>query len=88
MKILIPEEAKRTSSLIGRKCRAEFIKVLRIQDRDGNEIQECEGWRDNDLVYRIGEVQHADKYDSDIRVECTNGIHFFMTKKEAEDWVK
>jgi hypothetical protein len=88
MKILVPGESKRMNSLIGRKCRAEFIKVLEIQDLKGNALQECKGWRDNELVYRIGGVQHADKFDDDIRIECTNGIHYFMTRKEAEEWAK
>lgn len=26
------------------------------------------------------------KSNSDIRVECTHGIHFFLTREEAEKW--
>jgi hypothetical protein len=73
---MIPAKAKRTSSLIGRKCRAEFVKVL-----DGDGVGIFDG-----TVYKKGVIVKADKYSDDIREECTSGIHFFMTKKEAEDY--
>jgi hypothetical protein len=38
------------------------------------------------LEYKEGEVVYADAFNDDIRVDCTSGIHFFMTKKEAEEW--
>ncbi len=33
-----------------------------------------------------GKTGKADKFDGDIRKECTNGIHFFMTEREAKEW--
>jgi hypothetical protein len=41
---------------------------------------------DMDTIYKAGVVVHPDKYDDDIRVECTHGIHFFITRKEAEEY--
>jgi len=38
------------------------------------------------LEYRVGELVYPDSYDPDIRVECTHGIHFFLTREEAESW--
>ncbi len=84
VKLLIPAEAKRTSSLIGRKCRASKVKVLAIWDKDGNPIKKCGGWDDSSFIYRVGRVRKPDSYDPDIRVECSHGIHFFVTKEEAE----
>ena len=75
IKLEIPSKAKRTSSLIGRKCRAEYVRVLEGSGRSG---------RGGD--YKEGEIVYPDSYDDDIRVECTNGIHFFMTRKEAEEY--
>ncbi len=80
IKILIPEDAKRTSTLVGRKCRASYVLVL---EGSGNSPTHTQ----NALEYKEGEIVVADSYDDDIRIECTNGIHFFMTRKEAEDWV-
>ena len=78
IKILIPEDAKRTSTLVGRKCRASHVLVL---EGSGNSHTH------NALEYKESEIVVADSYNDDIRVQCTNGIHFFMTRKEAEDWV-
>jgi hypothetical protein len=76
-KLLVPAEAKRTSTLVGRKCRAEWVEVL----------SGC-GWdkHTGKTEYVAGKPVHPDKYDGDIRVECTHGIHFFMTRKEAEEY--
>ncbi len=38
------------------------------------------------MYYYKGAIVEADSFDDDIRLECTNGIHFFMTKEEAEEW--
>ena len=80
IKISIPASAKRTSSLIGRKCRAEYVKVISGPGCGG--FSPTKG----NSIYNKGEVIYADKFDPDIRTECTNGIHFFMTKEEAEQW--
>jgi hypothetical protein len=73
-KLKIPADAKRVGGLIGRKCRAEFVVVLAgagSSQRGG-------------VVYRVGETVKPDKYDPDPRVECSGGIHFFITRAEAE----
>ena len=75
----IPAEAKRTSSLVGRKCRAEFVKVL---EGNGKSLT-----ADNPIEYAVGKITRADSFDDDIRVECTNGIHFFITRQEAEEYI-
>ena len=79
IKLLIPEDAQRTSTLVGRKCRASYVKVL-----EGSGVSLTYSTK---LEYKEGEFVYPDKYDDDIRVECTHGIHFFMTKKEAETWM-
>ena len=88
-KIKIPAKAKRTSCLISRKCRAEYAKVLQIYDNNGKPVQDelsVGGWYDKSFKYKKGETVTADKFDDDIRKECTRGIHFFMTRKEAEQF--
>ena len=84
--LLIPAGAKRTASLVGRKCRAEYAVVKAIYDGDGNSIDSCYGWYDEEFIYTVGATVKPDEYDDDIRVECAQGIHFFQTKEEAEDW--
>jgi hypothetical protein len=83
IKLLIPADAQRMTSLVGRKCRADKAMVLEIKDVEGNEIAECGGWKCNDFIYRKGEMAIPDSYDPDIRIECSHGIHFFITRQEA-----
>ncbi len=78
--IMIPSEAKRTSSLVGRKCRAEYVVVIDGEGVGGFDMHSLS------IQYLKGETIRPDSYDDDIRVECTHGIHFFMTKKEAEEY--
>ena len=78
IKILIPEDAERMNSLVGRKCRASKCVVL--------EGPEGVALHDRSTRYTVGETVVPDKYDGDIRVECTHGIHFFITRKEAVEY--
>ncbi len=80
IRIMIPDDAKRTNSLTDRKCRASKVIVL-----DGDGVGGT-GTYYPSLVYGEGDVIECEDYDDDIRVECTKGIHFFMTKEEAEEW--
>ena len=84
-RLLIPEDASRTSSLVGRKCRAEFVQVVSITGADGVEYTDGISKHDG-TVYTVGEVVFPDSYNDDIRVECTNGIHFFITRAEAVNY--
>lgn len=83
-KLMIPSESKRTATPTGRKCRAEYAQVIElIGAREKVFSVSC--W-DNKTVYKVGEIVRPDSYNDDIRVECTNGIHFFLTREEAEEY--
>jgi hypothetical protein len=73
--LLIPAEAKRTASLVSRKCRAEYVVVV-----GGEGVSR----HDKSIVYKVGETVRPDYYNDDIRIDCTSGIHFFQTREEAE----
>jgi len=81
VKLQIPAKAQRVGGLTGRKCRAEWVKVLDIIGSDSGSSYYTENTK-----YQIGGTVKPDKFDDDIRVECTNGIHFFLTRKEAEEY--
>ena len=74
----IPEGARRTACLTSRKCRAERLMVLYIEDREPVIA--------NGTLYREGYPAIPDSYDDDIRIECTHGIHVWLTKAEAVAW--
>ena len=83
------EDARRTSSLVGRKCRAEYVEVRAIYRPDGTEARD--GWsglhqEEHRAHYVVDQITKADGWDDDIRVECAPGIHFFISRKEAEEY--
>jgi hypothetical protein len=78
----IPADAKRVSQPKSRKCRAEFVKVLAIHTAAGHVCKTGEALHDG-TKYAVGEIVRPDNYNDDIREECTNGIHFYITKREA-----
>ena len=86
LKLEIPAESPRVSTLTGTKCRAKRVKVLEAFDRLRNSVQEVgfESLYDHTFVYRLGEVVEVKDFDDDIRIACTQGIHFFSTRGEAE----
>jgi hypothetical protein len=75
--LVIPHDARRTASLIGNKCRAEFAFVLEGSGFSGHEPS---------FQYIEGEMVRSGSYDDDIRHECRPGIHFFCTREEAEEY--
>jgi hypothetical protein len=81
--LLIPDGARRTSSLVGRKCRAERVRVLKGNGHSPTAGQDITAG--DILEYREGDLVKADSFDDDIRVECSHGIHFYMTWREAEE---
>jgi len=88
VKILIPSKAKRLNKPGSRKCRAEFVKTINIYNSDGSKCKDTKtkGTHDNKLIYEIGKPTYPNKFNDDIRLECSNGIHFFITRQEAIDW--
>ena len=85
VKLLILANAKR-SSAFGRKCRCSAAKVVEITNVHGDQISEAVSCRDSRFVYRVGEIVSVDDFDDDRKNECSTGIHFFITRQEAEDY--
>lgn len=78
MKLLIPKEAKR-SNATGRKCRAEFADVLEIIG-----AEEAVSMHDSNFTYKVGQRVVPSSWEENRFIECGGGIHFFITKSEAE----
>lgn len=89
-KLKIPANAKR-SSATSRSCRCSRAKVLEIlaEDDEGNyTIPVDEGYSMHyDFKYTVGEYVRSDKWDNDRWNEDSNGIHFFVTRKEAINYI-
>ncbi len=82
VKLRVPPAAKRTGNILNRKCRAEWVEVLEVQGAESatveNEYGKCE--------YRAGQVTKPHDYCHDGFRDCRPGIHFFLTRQEAEEW--
>jgi hypothetical protein len=80
VKLRIPEEAKR-SSAFGRKCRAEYADVLEVIG-----AEKGLSMHDARTEYVAGSRVMPDSFSDDWQEECAPGIHFFLTKLEAENY--
>lgn len=80
-KLAIPENAKRVNAIGSRKCRADKALVLEIVGFGGAADYDK---HTGTLLYRVGEWVFPDKFDDSPFEECSNGIHFFLTREEAE----
>ena len=76
-KLYIPEDAERVGGYTGRKCRAS--KAIVIEGSGPSKY-------DSSFTYEPGKTVIPAAWDNDPRVECSSGIHFFITRKEAEEY--
>jgi hypothetical protein len=83
--LLIPAKAKRTCNLKSRKCRAEYAKVLAIFDGNKRALT-GNSQHDHSFIYKVGKIVRPDKYDNNFLEDCSNGIHFFISRYEAENY--
>jgi len=83
----IPEDARRTSAVGSIKCRCDKAEVMAIEQIDGKEdeepVTEVCSLRDLRFKYRLCETVTEPNYDGNRSVECSRGIHFFMSKLDA-----
>ena len=88
VKLLIPADAQR-SNATGRKCRASTVRVLDLQDKQGNSLPPdttAYSGHDTDFTYKKGETVHVENFDTNRWNECAPGIHFFITRIEAVEY--
>jgi hypothetical protein len=85
VRLLIPTDARR-SSAFSRKCRAEFVRVLDVFDGDKPSTEPAISSYSQATVYEVGKIVRCDQWDEDFANECSGGIHFFITRLEAENY--
>ena len=86
VKLLIPEDAKRSSATTN-KCRCDKAKVLEIIDLTTNvHLDKIINEEYAKCVYRVGKMVYPDKFDKNRWEECSHGIHFFINKQEAVEY--
>ena len=80
VKLAIPSKSRR-SNASGRKCRAEYVKVLEIFG-----AAKAISQHDINTTYEVGKIVRCDNWNEDRWTECGGGIHFFITRIEAENY--
>lgn len=86
VKLLITDDALRSSATT-RKCRANKVKVLEILSIDKKEsFEKAVSIQNPYFEYIVGETIEINDFDKDRWNECSSGIHFFITRKEAEQY--
>jgi hypothetical protein len=75
--LMVPADARRVNAYSSRKCRAEFAYVI---------AGELGGKAHGGFKYDHYGLVTPDSFDPDPRIECSHGIHFFMTREEAENY--
>ena len=84
IKLAIPVDAKRLSAT-SRKCRCDKAKVLAIEELDGENsgLEDIRSSYDKKFIYRLGKTAKVKNFCEDRWQECSEGIHFFITREEA-----
>ena len=88
LKIEILQDARRSSSN-SRKCRCDKAKVLEIQNLYGDiaNVKEVKSNYNKNFIYRLGEIVEEPNFCEDRWNECAEGIHFFINRQEAVEYM-
>jgi len=96
VKLGVFEDSKIARSQIDGKCRADKCRVLAIgkivkvgediwYDFSHSEATSCVHISSSGFKYLLGKTVKVDDFDSDLKVVCVPGIHFYLTQEEALD---
>ena len=90
VKLEIPTDAKRSSAIGSKKCRCNKAQVLAIENIDGTpaEVTSVRSWYETGFIYTLGETVEEELFDENRFIECSTGIHFFMTREEAVQYLR
>jgi len=80
VKLLVKSDTPRSSATT-RKCRAKEVTVLEVFGAMCGVSK-----HDGKTLYEKGCVVECDTWGEDRWNECVGGIHFFITRQEAEDY--
>lgn len=77
-----------------RASKAKVVKIRKIEvdfktynKKLGKTISVAYSEHDPDFKYEVGKtVEPVNNFDDSPEIECSSGIHFFMTVKEAKEW--
>jgi hypothetical protein len=68
------------------KLRTTGFNLDKIFHDSFTSINKCHSLHDSKYEYTLGAMHKPDKFDSNEHYTCTNGLHFFTDKKNAEEY--
>jgi len=80
----IPADAHRVNAYSSRKIRVSSLVVGEISGTPNGRPRT--GTHNPGLDYQPGAVLSVSDFDPDPRVECSRGLHVWLTREEAEAW--
>lgn len=87
VQLLVPEDARRVSGTTN-EVRVDKAKVLTIKSVDYREsYEEAQSYVDENFMYRKGEMVYAGNFVPERFIESGGGIHVWMTREEAIDYL-
>ena len=87
LKILADSKRSRATS---NKCRCDKALVLGFETLKGSQLKRTKQVTNHnyaECTYKAGEIVCADKWDNNRWNECSHGIHFFLDRKNAVDYI-
>ena len=88
VELLVMEDSER-SSATSRKCRFSHTKTLSITSLDGEiNYSIAHSMKYSDFIYEVGKENTVDDFDKNRWNECSTGIHGFITREEAVNYLK
>ena len=89
VKMEICADARRSSATT-EKCRADKVEVLQFETLEGevlpNESDVVSGY-DDTFHYTVGEIIRPTRFDDNRWNECAPGIHFFINRQSAVNYL-
>jgi len=88
VKLLISEDSKR-SSATSFKCRCSKATVLTIENMDGSDsgLTKISSDYNSSFIYEVGKTVEVTNFDENRWNECSTGIHFFMSREMAKQYI-
>ena len=85
----VKKNYKRVNCIGSRKCRGDKVFIVGVETLKGKKFNnpgKIYSSFDSEFLYKVGKVVKAERYNPSDRIECSDGIHFFITKQEAIEY--
>ena len=83
VRISIPADALRVNAPGSRRVRVSKLTVAELVSGTADKLV---SQYNRDFVYAIGGTFEPDSFDPDPTVECSHGLHVFLTREEATEF--